>query len=91
MTFPKKIIESNHNHVEAVPTDTTTRIVQNGLRGCEPLPVTDLPWGGVATAWLPSNRALKALKRGDHGLVLVILDNGEMSMTVQKIEIIKSN
>lgn len=91
MAYGDRIIESNHNNVEAVAVESTNRVIPNGLRGCEPLPVTDLPAGGMAIAWVPSKRALKALKRGDHGLSLVILPNGELSMTVKKIVIVNSN
>ena len=86
-----RVVQSNHRHVEAVQTISTTRLVKNGLRGCEPLPVTDLPNGGIAVAWIPAKRALKALRSGKSGLNLVVLPDGSMSMTVMGIEVVKEN
>lgn len=63
-----------------LPHQGTTRIINDGWGGNQPLPVTDIS-GGVATAWLPTSAEIKALRRGGYFSV-VIMDDGSISIKV---------
>lgn len=78
MTLPKHITP-----IDPAPTENTTRWIDRAHGGSLALPVVDVP-GGHLVCFIPSKKALKALRRYGSALVLMRADDGSISMAVHE-------
>lgn len=73
--------------VATVDTAFTTKVVENGHGGKNPLPVVELGNGFELIAWVPPREALEAWLESPHILQLVTSADGSLSMSIVPVEL----
>lgn len=90
----QRTVASRHLHLRPMPHAGTTRMIQNGMAGTEPLPVQDLP-NGYQTVWGVPKAFQSALKKNGWVISVVVVTGPDgqpqMSITIPPVTLTRSN